>query len=141
MKFYLLVIFCKLLVLDGYSNKSPSPPKTVLPKAVTPPSPVPIKKSPVIPTPEPITIITSSEPRVEDKRFKVKNRNKSKKEAEKKVEKPVKQETKVRLVESCADFVHLKIVLSLWFVCLFLIFFNLKVSFTVLYITTLITEC
>ncbi|XP_054267458.1 probable elongation factor 1-delta isoform X1 [Macrosteles quadrilineatus] len=83
----------KLLALDGRSNKSTDNPKVNVPPspATVPPSPAP----PVVPSHEPITIITAPEPRVEDKRFKAKNRNRNKKDAEKKIEKPVKQEVKV----------------------------------------------
>ncbi|XP_054267459.1 elongation factor 1-delta isoform X2 [Macrosteles quadrilineatus] len=83
----------KLLALDGRSNKSTDNPKVNVPPspATVPPSPAP----PVVPSHEPITIITAPEPRVEDKRFKAKNRNRNKKDAEKKIEKPVKQEVKM----------------------------------------------
>uniref|UniRef100_A0A1B6ELR4 Translation elongation factor EF1B beta/delta subunit guanine nucleotide exchange domain-containing protein n=1 Tax=Cuerna arida TaxID=1464854 RepID=A0A1B6ELR4_9HEMI len=92
----------KLQKLDGFSNRTPEPPKTNI---TCSPAPKPAKDDTVKPvpnpdpnpnpTPNPVTYITTTEPRVEDKRFKVKNRNKTKKDGEKKVEKTVKTETKM----------------------------------------------
>uniref|UniRef100_A0A1B6KQ50 Translation elongation factor EF1B beta/delta subunit guanine nucleotide exchange domain-containing protein n=1 Tax=Graphocephala atropunctata TaxID=36148 RepID=A0A1B6KQ50_9HEMI len=82
----------KLQNLDGYSNQAPEIPKT---NVSCPSAPKPIKDDSVKPVPNPVAYITTPEPRVEDKRFKVKNRNKAKKDVEKKVEKTVKLEPKM----------------------------------------------
>lgn len=62
------------------------------------PVPVPLNNiDPVLST-NPVTLIpVASEPRNEDKRFKVKNRNKSKKDGDKKVDKLIKADSKVSL--------------------------------------------
>ncbi|XP_046672348.1 elongation factor 1-delta isoform X2 [Homalodisca vitripennis] len=96
----------KLQKLDGFSNQTPEPPKTNISRS---PAPKPAKDDTVKPVPNPdptpnpapnpisnpVTYITITEPRMDDKRFKVKNRNKTKKDDETKVEKTVKTEMKM----------------------------------------------
>lgn len=77
----------KLLNSDGLKIHCNLPKTNVFPAVV--------KDDILINIPDPNNYTNSSEPRIEDKRFKVKNRNKTKKESEKKTDKPVKQEIKV----------------------------------------------
>lgn len=88
--FSLLSVFWslyKLLNSDGLNINSNLSKTNVFPAVV--------KDDILINIPDPNNYTNSSEPRIEDKRFKVKNRNKTKKESEKKTDKPVKQEIKV----------------------------------------------
>lgn len=93
----ILCSLCKLLNSDGSKNK------TNLSKTNNSRSSAPsfLKDDILIPIPSPDIYTTPSEPHIEDKRFKVKNRNKTKKETEKKNDKPVKQEIKVSNVVLC----------------------------------------
>lgn len=62
------------------------------------PVPVPLNNTDPVLSTNPVTLIpVASEPRNEDKRFKVKNRNKSKKDGDKKVDKLIKADSKVSL--------------------------------------------
>lgn len=63
------------------------------------PVPVPLNNTDPVLSTNPVTLIpVASEPRNEDKRFKVKNRNKSKKDGDKKVDKLIKADSKVSLI-------------------------------------------
>lgn len=82
--------------MDGNSNESNNIEVTVPCNLV----PVPVSDTdPVLSTNPKSLIPVATEPRNEDKRFKVKNRNKSKKEGDKKVEKLIKADLKVSLCE------------------------------------------
>lgn len=81
--------------MDGTANESSNIEVTV----PCTPVPVPLNNTtdPILST-NPVTLVpVASEPRNEDKRFKVKNRNKSKKDGDKKVDKLIKADSKVSL--------------------------------------------
>lgn len=80
--------------MDGTANESSNIEVTV----PCTPVPVPVNNTDPVLSTNPITLIpVASEPRNEDKRFKVKNRNKSKKDGDKKVDKLIKADLKVSL--------------------------------------------
>lgn len=80
--------------MDGTANESSNIEVTV------PCTPVPVPQNntdPVLSTNPVALILATPEPRNEDKRFKVKNRNKSKKDGDKKVDKLINADLKVSL--------------------------------------------